>query len=124
MFFVVFLPPLRKNVIIPANWIYNIEDHLEKFINNGLNKNQWFLFYYTTKPQAFVNNANDQPDEDFTPDFTLDLITEIEAGDDFDGVFFGVLVNFKSEYLVIIKRLVKRYSFHEICVDVLYLQRS
>lgn len=98
MFFIVYLPPLRKNVVIPANWIFDIGVHLEKFINNGLNSNQWFLCYYTTNPEAFTDN---HPDKDFNPDFTLDLITEVNADEQFDGVFFGLLVRFKRKIFLI-----------------------
>lgn len=79
-------------VIIPANWIYDIDVHLEKFINNGLNSNQWFSCCYTTKPEAFTDN---HPDKDFIPDYTLVLINEVNADERFDGVIFGLLVRFK-----------------------------
>lgn len=94
MYFVVFLPALKKNVVLPAEWIYNVGDHLEKFINNGLNKNQWFLCYYTTKEAAF--NDDHQPNKDAIPDFSLDLITK--ESDIFNGVFFGLLVHFNRMY--------------------------
>lgn len=94
MFFVVFLPALKKNVVLPAEWIYNIGDHLEKFINNSLNKNQWFLCYYTTSVAAF--NDDHQPNKDVVPDFALDLITK--ESEEFNGVFFGLLVHFNRMY--------------------------
>lgn len=96
MYFVVFLPPLRRNVLIPVEWIFDIENHLEKFINHGLNSNQWFLCYYTTNPHAFTDDQ--QPDKGYVPDFTLDLITNVNAGHEFDGVFFGNLIRFKRKY--------------------------
>lgn len=84
------------NVVIPAEWIYDIENHFEKFINFSLNSNQWFLCYYTTKPNAFSDDH--RPDENIVPDFRLNLITEINAGDEFNGVFFGRLVHCSRMY--------------------------
>lgn len=94
MFFVIYLPPLKKNVIVPTEWIFDVGNHLEKFINKGLNTNQWFLCYYTTKTAAFID---DQPDKNYDPDFSLELITKINADGEYDGCFVGLLVHFKSK---------------------------
>lgn len=91
MFFVVYLPILKRNVIIPIEWINDVGNHLEKFINNGLNKNQRFLCYYTTKAAAFIG---DQPDKNHAPNFGLALVTKTDQNTDFDGCFFGLLVHF------------------------------
>lgn len=118
MFFVVFMPALAKNVVIPAEWIYDIGHHLEKFVNNGLNSNQWFLCYYTSDESAF--NDEHQPDKRFIPDFTLDLITSVKVGEEFSGVFFGLLVHFNRMYYIIhYKRKTHIcYSFQNSCIDI------
>lgn len=95
MYFVVYLNALAKNVLIPANWIYDIGRNVEKFINNGINRNQYFLCYYTNKPDAFVDG---QPDENIVPEFKMNLITKVNPGDQYDGVFFGNVIRFQREY--------------------------
>lgn len=110
MYFVVFLPPLKKRVIIPAKWIFDVGEQLEKFINNGLNSNQWFLCYYSSKPEVFYDNH--EPNENYIPDFTIDSIMDVNAGEDFDGVFFGLLVFFTREYYF--KKKQNIYSFQHI----------
>lgn len=95
MYFVIYLSTLNKRVIIPTEWINDVGNHLEKFINNGLNKNQLFLCYYTTKAAAFIG---DKPDKNYVPDFKLDLVTKINDNGEFDGCFIGQLVHFNREY--------------------------
>lgn len=98
MYFVIYLPTLKKRVIIPTEWINDVGKHLEKFINNGLNKNQWFLCYYTSNAAAFIG---DQPDQNYVPDFKLSLVTKINDNDEYNGCFIGLLVHFSREYIFI-----------------------
>lgn len=94
MYFVVYLDLLKKNVIIPARWINEIACHFEKFINQSINKNQWHLCYYTTNANAFINGV---PDKSYEPDFSIDLVKQINSDGTFDGCFFGLLVHFKGK---------------------------
>lgn len=96
MYFIVFLQALRKNVILPASWIYEVEDHFEKFMNKSINSTQWFLCYYTDKNSAFINGC---PDEKFEPDFDKNIINKINPGESFDGCFLGRLTQFKRKYI-------------------------
>lgn len=95
MYFVVYLKPLKKNVVLPATWIHDIGNHFEKFMNRSINTSQWFLCYYTTKNDAFDNGC---PKKDFAPDFDSDIITEINANESFDGCFLGKLKQFRRKY--------------------------
>lgn len=97
MFFVVYLRALKKNVILPAEWILDIENHLEKFINNSINRSQKFLCYYTSNDAAFLNGC---PDADFKPNFSLAMITENSIGA-FDGCFIGKLNRFFCKYFTL-----------------------
>lgn len=65
-YFVVFLREKKKYVILPAKWINDIDNHLEKFVNYSLNCSQQFLCFYTEETHAFING---RPDENFAPDF-------------------------------------------------------
>lgn len=91
MYFVVYLKKLEKNVILPASWIKDVDDHLKKFINKSLNSVQLFRCYYTSSRRAF--DAEMRPDSDFVPEFTLNVVSE-PIGHNFDGCFFGKLKQF------------------------------
>lgn len=108
MYFVVYLVPLKKNVVIPASWIYGIGDQLEKFINLGMNHNQWFLCYYSTNPDAFIDDQLKEPNENFEADFAIDLITKINTVQ-FEGVFLGNLIYFTRKYHHYPKNIFKEY---------------
>lgn len=68
MFFVVFFLAAQVHRVVPRTWIYDISKHVEKFINNGLNRNQKFSVFYTDSNDAF--DENDIPKLNFVPDFT------------------------------------------------------
>lgn len=95
MYFVVYLPALKKNVILPDTWIHDIQNHFEKFVNKSINSSQLYLCYYTTNNAAFVDTC---PDKDFQPDFDSNIITEMND-DEFDGCFLGKLKQYKREYI-------------------------
>lgn len=86
MFFVVYLKALKRNVVLPATWIHEIGSHFEKFMNRSINSSQWYLCYYTTNNNAFVNG---RPNDEFLPDFDSDIITEINANESLMVVFWA-----------------------------------
>lgn len=94
MYFVVYLPSLKRNVVLPASWILNVEDHYEKFINLSINRSQWFLCYYTNNDAAFVDG---KPDEKFEVNFKLPMIQIANTADPFNGCFLGKLKHFNSK---------------------------
>lgn len=97
MYFVVYLVELKKNVILPTGWIKDVSLHLEKFINNSLNRSQALLCYFTTNPAAF--DDKNCPRTDWTPNFSS-MVTS-DGGDldgGFDGCFVGLLQQFKGDY--------------------------
>lgn len=71
MYYVVYLVRFKRNIIVPQNWILRIQDHWEKFINNGLNKNQKFVCFWTDNQMAFDENGT--PLENFEPNFDASL---------------------------------------------------
>lgn len=86
---------LNKNVILPKTWIYGIEEHLEKFINNSLNCTQKFRCYYTTDAAAFDMGC---PKLEFEPDFDADMVTGINPDGSFDGCFYGKMQFFSCKW--------------------------
>lgn len=96
MYFVVYLSTLKRNVILPAEWIQNVEDHFEKFMNCSINSTQRFLCYYTTKDEAFIDG---KPNKDYMPDFDLAILQEVNSNESFEGCFHGKLKKFKGKFL-------------------------
>lgn len=92
MFFEVFLTKPKKFVVVPSSWILGIDAQWEKFVNQSLNRNQKFLVFYSTRPEAI--DADQRPNEDFVPDF--DLRTDIDYPN--EGCYVAKLVTFKSMY--------------------------
>lgn len=95
MFFVAYLKELEKNVVLPATWICNIDNHMEKFVNNSINCNQSFLCYYTNNEDAFIDGC---PNEEFAPNFQLPMVQHINSDSLFEGCFSAKLRKYKSKY--------------------------
>lgn len=53
--------------VLPQNWIKDINEHLEKFLNRSLNKNQVFTCYWTEAEGSIDENGNIKLD--FEPNF-------------------------------------------------------
>lgn len=57
MYFVVFFVGIRENRTVPHAWIRNVNDYIESFINNGLNRNRLYFCFWTDHPDAFDDNG-------------------------------------------------------------------
>lgn len=95
MYFVVYIRKLKKNVVLPSKWIRDIDDHLEKFINYGINSSQKFLCYYTNNEAAFDNEM--RPNPNFQPNFATRMIDEIDIDGQYGGCFVAKLKKFKGK---------------------------
>lgn len=93
MFYVVYLVDFKKNIIVPENWILHIQDHLEKFINNGLNKNQTFACFFTNNPMAFHENGT--PRTDFRPSCNNQFSEQFPD----EGLYMVKLKRFQSKFV-------------------------
>lgn len=67
MYWVVYFIDLKKNIIVPKQWIENIKSHKEKFYNKSLNSAQIFTCYYTNQNEAFEEDG--LPNGKFNPNF-------------------------------------------------------
>lgn len=67
MFFVVFLIDAKQFIVIPKNWLQNVDALWEGFVNYGINKNIRRTCYYSTQDGAKA--ANGIPNSNFTPNF-------------------------------------------------------
>lgn len=94
MYFIVYLENLRKNVILPKTWIKDIDDHMEKFLNYGLNTVQRFMCFYTKNELTF-DPINGSPYENYPANFDLPLNNTIDD----EGFYTCQLKKFKSKYI-------------------------
>lgn len=65
MYFVIYIVSADEFVVIPENWIWQFEPQKEKFLNNGLNRNQRHVCFWTDNPAA--RNPNGTIKLDFDP---------------------------------------------------------
>lgn len=91
MFFVVYFVAAAIHKVVPHTWINGISDHLEKFINNGLNRNQKFTVFYTNSIEAFDENS--MPKADFLPNFNVSRHRVFPN----EGLYLGQLTSFRSK---------------------------
>lgn len=93
MYFVAYLPKIKRNIILPLNWVKDIDDHIEKFMNYGVNSSQTFLCFYTNDPAAFDGNI---PQNNFVPKFNSRMRGDLNG----DGCFITKLKKYNRKYEV------------------------
>lgn len=71
MYFVIFANSLQKHLIVPDRWIQ--DNNFEKHVHHGLNTNQLYRCFYTSKAEAF--DGNGEPKREYPVNHRLDLIT-------------------------------------------------
>lgn len=76
-FIVAYFTKIKINRIVPVKWIEDVEYHLEKFWNGGLNSAQTFICFFTNNAEAF--DALGIPKGCFEPNF------DVPFRDDFNG---------------------------------------
>lgn len=57
MFCIVYILTLKQNYVVPIEWLYGSDSHIEKFMNYGVNANQTYRIYWTDDPAAFEPNG-------------------------------------------------------------------
>lgn len=92
MFWVVYFEDLKKNVIVPKQWIKDIKLHKEKFYNNSLNSAQTFTCFHTQNPVAFDDVG--WPMGSFAPNFDAKMCTDY-AG---EGLYRIKLKAYRGNY--------------------------
>lgn len=95
-YFVVYFELFKQNKIVPSKWIEKIDDHIEKFLNYGLNSSQRFRCYYTDNSNAFDENGC--PKGDWEPNFNLEIVQNSNGGGPSNGCYVVKLMKFKREY--------------------------
>lgn len=77
MYFVVYILDIKQNRTVPHAWIRHMKDHIETFINNGLNHNRKFYTFWTHRPEAFDNTGVPRAD------YRINFAAQIANGNDF-----------------------------------------
>lgn len=90
MYYIAFLKDLKKNFIVPKQWIKDIKLHKEKFYNKSLNSAQTFICFYTTNPAAFDDDG--MPRGDFAPNFEERIREDLNG----DGLYHIKLKAYKG----------------------------
>lgn len=95
MWYVVQLITPVKNRVIPQSWIKEINNQMEKFLNNRINTAQEFTVFYSEELGAV--DLDGKPNENFIPDFDLEPIAEFPSA----GRYKARILKAKSKYLLI-----------------------
>lgn len=93
MYFIVTILPWKINVVVPKNWIREIDHHVEKFFNSGMNRSQKFYCYWTNDSTARGNNGILRLD--FEPDFSAPFSPIFPA----EGCYQCVIRKAKGEFI-------------------------
>lgn len=91
--------------ILPQNWIKDIDEHLEKFLNRSLNKNQVFTCYWTTAKECTDRNGDIRLD--FQPNFSASFGNIFPS----DGCYLCKLIRAKSIFI--------NFDFFINCLNIL-----
>lgn len=65
MFCIVYIQSVRRNYVVPIEWIRGLDSHMVKFLNYGVSGNQTYRVFWTTDPNAF--KRNEIPKNDYPP---------------------------------------------------------
>lgn len=90
MYFVAYFYAHKVFVIVPKQWIRGIDDHIEKFINNGINRNQTFLCYFSAR----AINDEGRPDHDVLPVFRISVNLHFPG----DGCYYAKLMCYNGKW--------------------------
>lgn len=99
MWYIAYLLVPKKKVIVPAKWVKEIDEHMEKFINRSINSAQEFLVYYSTNTDAVDENG--RPDETFDGKFCFDKDVMVFPE---EGCYSARLVKAKGIYYLFTKK--------------------
>lgn len=83
--------------IVPHSWILDINKHVEKFMNRGLNKNQTFVVFWTSNSAAF--DENQVPRAEFYPNLNANRSAQFPD----EGLYECTIVSFRGKFLTIFR---------------------
>lgn len=87
MFFVVYFACAKQHFVVPAVYIYHLDEVFQKFMNYSCNSNQKYLCYYPLN--GYENNVG------IEPNFVAEISEIIENDKEF--CFIGKIVKYFSK---------------------------
>lgn len=69
MFFIAKILQTKTRVIIPKTWVFDVENYWERWVNNGISKNEKFKCFYSNEPEAL--DGQNIPNQEYIPDWTV-----------------------------------------------------
>lgn len=73
MYFIVYIVTAKRCFVVPYTWIFGLQNHLELFLNNGINSNKQHKVFYTNNRQAF--GTDNIPLMNFKPNENIGTVT-------------------------------------------------
>lgn len=98
MFVVVLIKVVKKYVVIPESWIYDVSE--EKLKNNGVNRNQDVLIFWSND----AIGEDERPDGEYEPNFNLEILSVHPPTNGIaHGCYIGRIIRYfgKKNYLFI-----------------------
>lgn len=95
MYFIVLIKNCRQRRIVPKPWIMKIDEHFEKFLNRGLNRNQTFIVFWTTNIDAFDKNG--VPKLSYMPNFKVSRSVQFPN----EGIYECNVLQCKSKLIIL-----------------------
>lgn len=90
-FMVISIVNSNQVIVVPKNWIYEIDDNWEKFMNNGLNTTQTFLCYWSSQDGALGEDG--VPNHKHKPNFDVNIENNFPC---IEGCFHIKLLKYKG----------------------------
>lgn len=89
MFVVVYVDAIKKYIIVPEEWIFDIDE--EKLKNRGCNPNQKVRIFWS----ALGIDGNGRPNAEYPANFGLNFATEHPPPN--DACYMGKVVHYYSK---------------------------
>lgn len=96
MFFVVYFIAAAVHRVVPYTWIIGISEHIQKFVNHSLNRNQEFTAFWTNQAGAY--DDHNVPLASFVSTDMLANATHFDDQFPREGLYSCYLVRFESEF--------------------------
>lgn len=108
MYFTVFLVETKEYVVIPKNWIQNIDGILwTQIVNYGIKKHKKYICYFSTRENALLNDQG-KPNSEYPPNFDAPRADKFPCK---DGTFVCRLLHYSSKLHLIPRHSIKFLIF-------------
>lgn len=102
MYYIVYILENNAYAIVPENWIKDIDDHKEKFLNYSINSNQAYVCFWTQSRAARFPNR--MLKLDFEPNFNLGFGRIFPA----EGNYLCKIIKAKAVYSQAVREIARK----------------